>query len=82
MPLPRNSNLFRLFLGAALAISSGVANEKSNTSSGIESGTDFFEEINCKEGNTMTYVLIFSWIALIYFSYKGAVMALDKAGML
>lgn len=30
----------------------------------------------------MTYILIFSWIALIYASYKGAVMALDKAGLL
>jgi hypothetical protein len=30
----------------------------------------------------MTYILIFSWIALIYVSYKGAVVALDKAGLL
>ena len=30
----------------------------------------------------MTYILIFSRIALIYVSYKGAVMALDKAGLL
>lgn len=30
----------------------------------------------------MTYVLIFSWIALIIVSYKGAVVALDKAGLL
>jgi len=30
----------------------------------------------------MTYILIFSWIGLIYVSYKGAVMALDKAGLL
>jgi hypothetical protein len=30
----------------------------------------------------MTYILIFSWIALIFVSYKGAVMALDKAGLL
>ena len=30
----------------------------------------------------MTAVLIFSWIALIYVSYRGAVMALDKAGLL
>jgi len=30
----------------------------------------------------MTYILIFSWISLIYVSYKGAVMALDKAGLL
>ncbi len=30
----------------------------------------------------MTYILIFSWMALIYVSYKGAVMALDKADLL
>ncbi len=30
----------------------------------------------------MTYVLIFSWIALIFVSYKGAVVVLDKAGLL
>ena len=30
----------------------------------------------------MTTVLVFSWIALIYVSYKGAVMALHKAGLL
>jgi hypothetical protein len=30
----------------------------------------------------MTYVLIFSWIALIFVSYKGAVVALEKAGLL
>ncbi|KAF0190004.1 MAG: hypothetical protein FD168_302 [Desulfobulbaceae bacterium] len=30
----------------------------------------------------MTVVLLVSWIALIFVSYKGAVMALDKAGLL
>jgi hypothetical protein len=30
----------------------------------------------------MTYVLIFSWIALIYVSYKGAISLLEKAGLL
>lgn len=30
----------------------------------------------------MTVFLIFSWMALIFVSYKGAVMALDKAGLL
>ncbi len=30
----------------------------------------------------MTVFLLVSWIALIYVSYKGAIMALDKAGLL
>jgi len=30
----------------------------------------------------MTAVLLFSWIALIIVSYKGAVLALDKTGLL
>jgi hypothetical protein len=30
----------------------------------------------------MTAVFIFSWIALIFVSYKGAILALDKAGLL
>jgi hypothetical protein len=30
----------------------------------------------------MSAVLLFSWIALIIVSYKGAVMALDKTGLL
>lgn len=30
----------------------------------------------------MTVVLIITWIALVFVSYKGAVLALDKAGLL
>jgi hypothetical protein len=30
----------------------------------------------------MTVFLLVSWIALIYVSYKGAIMALDKVGLL
>lgn len=30
----------------------------------------------------MTAVLLLSWIALIFVSYKGAVVALDKSGLL
>ena len=30
----------------------------------------------------MTVIFIFSWIALIYVSYRGAIVALDKAGLL
>lgn len=30
----------------------------------------------------MTVVLLISWMALIFVSYKGAVTALDKAGLL
>jgi hypothetical protein len=30
----------------------------------------------------MTVILLVSWIALIFLSYKGAIMALDKAGLL
>jgi len=30
----------------------------------------------------MTIVLLVSWMALIFVAYKGAVIALDKAGLL
>jgi hypothetical protein len=30
----------------------------------------------------MTVVLLVSWAVLIFVSYKGAIMALDKAGLL
>ena len=30
----------------------------------------------------MTAILLFSWMALIIVSYKGAVMLLDKTGLL
>ena len=30
----------------------------------------------------MTAVLLFSWMALIFVSYRGAILALDKTGLL
>ena len=38
--------------------------------------------ITFKEVIIMTIVLLVSWMALIFVAYKGAVMALDKAGLL
>jgi len=35
-----------------------------------------------KEVVIMTIVLLVSWMALIFVAYKGAVIALDKAGLL
>ena len=47
----------------------------------VEFDTNFFKVLIVRR-ELMTYLLIFSWIGLIYVSYKGAVMALDKAGLL
>jgi hypothetical protein len=47
----------------------------------VKFDTNFFKVLIIRR-ELMTYLLIFSWIALIYVSYKGAVVALDKAGLL
>ncbi len=42
----------------------------------------FYDAITLERGKTMTTVILLGYVAVIIISYKGAVMALDKSGLL